>query len=96
MKFVSNHVGCHALMHGTILRRLPQVKWVSGNDGGIQQGGIKYFTLWEPILSAKSFARNSSQTRQKVFKTAVIWVFNMWFTNLYLLYCISKNASLDF
>ena len=33
------------------------------------QGGIKYFTSWEPILSAKNFARNSgSQTRQKIPK----------------------------
>ena len=46
------------------------------------QGGIKYFTSWEPILSGKNFARNSgSQTRQKAFKIAVIWVLNMGFTN---------------
>ena len=43
---------------------------------GFVQGGIKYFTSWEPILSAKNFARNSgSQTRQKTSKIAVIWVF---------------------
>ena len=40
------------------------------------QGGIKYFTSWEPILSAENFARNSgSQTRQKMFKIAEILVF---------------------
>ena len=41
-----------------------------------EQGGIKYFASWEPILSAKNFAPNSvSQTRQKMSKIAVIWVF---------------------
>ena len=42
------------------------------NEGwyeGKWQGGIKYFTSWEPILSAKNFARNSgSQTQQKIPK----------------------------
>ena len=43
--------------------------------GGYMQGGIKYFTSWEPILLAENFARNSgSQTRQMAFKIAVIWV----------------------
>ena len=45
-------------------------------DPTTHQGGMKYFTSWEPILSAKNFARNSgSQTRQKTSKIAVIWVF---------------------
>ena len=64
------------------------------------QGGIKYFTSWEPILSAKNFARNSgSQTRQRAFKIAVIWVLNMWFTHLYFLnyisiyFCLSQEIS---
>ena len=43
---------------------------------GHDQGGMKYFTSWEPILSATNFARNSvSQRRQKTSKIAVIWVF---------------------
>ena len=40
------------------------------------QGGIKYFTSWEPRLSAKNFARNSvSQMRQKTSKIALNWEF---------------------
>ena len=40
------------------------------------QDGIKYFTSWELILSAKNFARNSvSQTRQKTSKIALNWEF---------------------
>ena len=40
------------------------------------QSGIKYFTSWKLILSAKNFARNSgSRMRQKTFKIVVIWVF---------------------
>ena len=40
------------------------------------QGGIKYFTSWEPILSANNLARDSGiQPRQKTSKIAVIWVF---------------------
>ena len=65
-----------------------------------EQGGIKYFTSWEPILSARNFARNSgSQTRQRAFKIAVIWVLNMWFTHLYFLnyisiyFCLSQEIS---
>ena len=39
--------------------------------------------MWEPILLAKNFARNSgSQTQQKAFKIVVILVLNMLFTNL--------------
>ena len=42
---------------------------LAGSKLAMQQGGIKYFTSWEPILSAKNFARNSgSQTRQKIPK----------------------------
>ena len=42
----------------------------------VGQVGIKYFTSWDPVFSAKNFARNSgSQTRQKMSKIAVIWVF---------------------
>ena len=37
----------------------------------LNQSGIKYFTSWELILSAKNFARNS---RQKIFKILLIWV----------------------
>ena len=48
--------------------------------GNPAQGGIKYFTLWEPILSSKNFAQNiGSQMPQRVSKIAVIWVLNMWF-----------------
>lgn len=40
--------------------------WSGVWQGGVNQGGIKYFTSWEPILSAENFARNSgSQTRQE-------------------------------
>ena len=55
---------------------------VHGVDGGVyqeygecdpDQGGIKHFTSWEPMLSGKNFARNSgSQMRQKTWKIAVI------------------------
>ena len=53
-----------------------EVEFHGGWGGvGVQQGGIKYFTSWEPILLAKNFARNSgSQLQQKAFKIAVIWV----------------------
>ena len=48
----------------------------TNEDGSKSQGGIKYFTSWEPILSANNFARNSvSQTQQKTSKIAVIWVY---------------------
>ena len=48
----------------------------SAVEEAMNQGGIKYFTLWEPVLSAKNFAQNSvSQTRQKTSKIVVIWVF---------------------
>ena len=51
--------------------------WCSGERimrHSVLQGGIKYFTSWEPILSAINFTRNSgNQTRQKAFKIAVIW-----------------------
>ena len=39
----------------------------------VKQVGIKCFTSWELIHSAKNFAQNSgSQTREKTFKIAVI------------------------
>ena len=56
------------------------------------QGGMKYFTSWEPILSVKNFARNSgSQTRQKTSKIAVIWVFLPVTRNFFLWQDISAS-----
>ena len=68
------------------------------SNSGPPQGGMKYFASWEPILSAKSFARNSrSQTPQKTSKIAVVWVFLLMTRNFQLWHeirsCVKKFLS---
>ena len=60
----------------------------------LNQGGIKYFTSWEPILSAKNFARNSrSQTQQKTSKIAVIGVFLPVTRSFFLVLLLPDNLT---
>ena len=71
VNFSSDSKFCHNSDIPTIQFNLPSTTQTQCQ----QQGGMKYFTSWEPILSAKNFARNTRKTRQKTSKIAVIWVF---------------------
>ena len=66
---------------------LSKIHFFSNFWHGVDQGGIKHFTSWEPMLSVKNFARNSgSKMRQKYLNNSgnsTLNKLNLLFESLY-------------